>query len=251
MAFAFKPASIESGVELTTIGQEATHLTLILAGVVKVQRQQGDGLALVCEAGPGDVIGEGSLAEGTPSLVTTTAVEHCVVVQLPKADYKSNPQLLERYKSRDSEHSQLEEPRVAGGSNSTLDDFDTIAIIGSGAFASVGLVRHRQAGEVYVLKKMDREHLVSSNMQKQIIRERIALGYLHHPCIAKLYATFTSSKSLYMLLEPCLGGELYSYMREVHTLEEGPASFYTAWYAYTAQQHSSSTEAKHSAALSL
>ena len=62
--------------------------------------------------------------------------------------------------------------------------------------------------------------LVSSNMQKQIVRERVAMGLLHHPSICKLYATFSSELSMYMLLEACLGGELYSYMREVNTLEE-------------------------------
>ena len=65
-------------------------------------------------------------------------------------------------------------------------------------------------------------------MQKQILRERSALGYSHHPNIAMLYGTFSSHHSLYMLCEPCTGGELYAYMREVNTLEEKPAAFYAA-----------------------
>ena len=209
-----------------------SHLTLVLSGSVKVLRGAGGGnLTLVCDGGPGDVIGERSLAECVPSLVTTRAVDACVVLQLPREAYRSMNFLGERYhvrKKQEPTHAQLDEPRVAGASDATLLDFAPIALIGSGAFASVGLVQHKASGGVYVLKKMNRAHLVQSNMQKQIVRERVLLGYLHHPSIAKLYATYTSAHSLYMLLEPCLGGELYSHMREVHTLDEVPAAFYTA-----------------------
>ena len=65
-------------------------------------------------------------------------------------------------------------------------------------------------------------------MQKQIMNERFVLGDFDHPCIAKLIATFKSRASLYMLLEPCLGGELYSHMRKVRRLEEPAACFYAA-----------------------
>ena len=51
-------------------------------------------------------------------------------------------------------------------------------------------------------------------MHKQIIRERNLMACLDHPNICKLHATYKTADSLMLLLEPCMGGELYSYMRE-------------------------------------
>ena len=101
---------------------------------------------------------------------------------------------------------QLDEPRVAGASGAKLDDFQTMNVIGAGAFAQVALVQHVSSSSVYVLKKMNRNHLVQSGMQKQILHERSVLGYLHHPNIAMMYGTFKSAHSLYMVCEPCMGG---------------------------------------------
>ena len=48
-----------------------------------------------------------------------------------------------------------------------LSELTMCAVIGVGAFARVALVRHRSSAEVFALKKMDRQHLVVENMQKQ------------------------------------------------------------------------------------
>ena len=43
-----------------------------------------------------------------------------------------------------------------------------------------------------------------------------------------MYSTFKTKHSLYMVLEPCLGGELYSHMRNLHKLDEPSSMFYAA-----------------------
>ena len=94
---------LEAGSEITTVGADATHLTLILTGRVKVLRAQGRNkpLMLVSEAGPGDIIGERSLAEAAPSLVSTRAITACAVLQLPREAYRSMS-LGDRYAARTS-----------------------------------------------------------------------------------------------------------------------------------------------------
>jgi cGMP-dependent protein kinase len=236
MAFSFKAKLIDAGTEIATIGTETEKLTLVVSGCVRIFRDAGDGaLALVCEAGPSDVIGEYSISEGEPSLVTARASQACAVLQLPRETYRSMK--LQGFAGRAREsgmgsaNAQIDNPRVHSGSNAVLSDFEMLSIIGQGAFASVAVVQHRDSSPraAYVMKKMDKsQHLSSPNMQNQIMRERLCMGLLHHPTIAKLYTTFKSDRSLFMLLEPCLGGELYCYMRDVNTLEEWPAAFYTA-----------------------
>ena len=233
MAYSFTPAVVKTGVEVVTIGAASAHVTLVLSGTLSVLRSRGaDAEAVVCECASGDVLGERSVATGEPSLVTARANEPCVVLQLPRDEYRALnlAGLNERATARGlaAPNAQLDQPRVAGASDATLNSFSTVAVVGQGAFASVGLVQHQASSEIFVMKKMNRNHIVASKMQKQIVRERLTLGLLDHPNIAKLYATFTSAESLFMLLEPCMGGELYCYMREVHALEELPTSFYIA-----------------------
>ena len=69
--------------------------------------------------------------------------------------------------------------------------------------------------EIYVLKKMNRQYLQAKQVYKQILRERLIMGYFDHPNVCKLYSTYKTSLSLCMLIEPCMGGELYTYMRNV------------------------------------
>ena len=40
------------------------------------------------------------------------------------------------------------------------------------------------------------------------------MGRLDHPTVCKMFGTFKTAESLYMVLEPLIGGELYSYMRD-------------------------------------
>jgi len=51
---------------------------------------------------------------------------------------------------------------------------------------------------------------------------------LDHPFLIKLHATFRDHDRLYFLLEPCLGGELFSVLRERTLFDEPTARFYAA-----------------------
>ncbi len=49
-----------------------------------------------------------------------------------------------------------------------------------------------------------------------------------HPFLIKLHATYKDKDRLYFLLEPSLGGELFSVLRERTLFDEETAKFYAA-----------------------
>lgn len=60
----------------------------------------------------------------------------------------------------------------------------------------------------------------------QAVRERWLMSAMDHPAICNLLGTFKTQEALFMVLEPCLGGELYTLMREMDVLSEAASRFY-------------------------
>jgi serine/threonine kinase 38 len=45
----------------------------------------------------------------------------------------------------------------------TIFDFESIAIIGKGAFGEVRVVRHKKSGEILAMKKMNKSEMIYKN----------------------------------------------------------------------------------------
>lgn len=223
LAFAFKPVEMLESDVVIAEGSEADALHLLVAGELKVTRRKPDGRdVLVFKAAPGDVLGEKSIATATPAMATVTTEKPSVTLCLTRDAYASS--LPRRMQPR------IQQKRYASQISSTgfetLSELHVIAVVGQGAFARVALVRHKGDQQVYALKKIERSRVGDGHVRKQIMNERFVMGDVDHPFIAKLHATFKTSLSLFMVLEPCLGGELFSYMQRLDILPEKDARFY-------------------------
>ena len=60
------------------------------------------------------------------------------------------------------------------------------------------------------------------------LAERELLGLVDHPFVVKLERAFHDARSVYFLMEPVLGGELYSLLHVLGRFAEGQARFYAA-----------------------
>jgi len=133
--------------------------------------------------------------------------------------------------SGSGEGSKDEETKMSKGSKKLkLEDLVKVAILGKGAFGLVQLVEHAKTKELFALKKMKKARLMSSDVLKvQTMNEKNILQMSDSSFIIQLYKTFRTDSELIFLLEPALGGELYTiYWNEKLFGKQQHTQFYTA-----------------------
>jgi cGMP-dependent protein kinase len=91
-----------------------------------------------------------------------------------------------------------------------LEDLSEVGVLGSGAFGRVSLVEHKETGETYALKAVSKGYILERNQQTCIMAEKAVLRMVNSPYVVRLVATFNSQEYLYFLMEPALGGELFT-----------------------------------------
>lgn len=109
-----------------------------------------------------------------------------------------------------------------------LKELEILATLGVGGFGRVELVKLAgEGGKPYALKIMKKKHIVDTRQQEHIMNEKRIMRSANCPFIVKLYKTFKDRKYLYMLLESCLGGELWAVLRDRVYFDDATTRFYT------------------------
>lgn len=120
----------------------------------------------------------------------------------------------------------------------TTADFESLAVIGRGAFGEVRLVRSKpkrgEPVEIYALKSMKKEMMVLKNQVGHVRAEREALAKASsdNPWLTALYYSFVDETHLYMVMEFLPGGDLMSLLIKEDTFSESVTRFFMAEAAH-------------------
>jgi serine/threonine protein kinase len=106
-----------------------------------------------------------------------------------------------------------------------LSDFTVIGTLGRGSFGHVQLVKG-QNGKTYALKSVNKAQIVRLQQIEHIMNEKRVMAVLEHPFLVTFYGSFKDANNLFFLLEPVLGGELFSVLRAKTFFDEATAKFF-------------------------
>jgi serine/threonine kinase 38 len=107
-------------------------------------------------------------------------------------------------------------------------DFESIAVIGRGAFGEVRVVRHLLTGEILALKKLSKKEMIRKNQVQHVKSERNILVLADNPWVVDLKYSFQDENSLYLVMEFLPGGDLMTILIKKDIIPENEAKFYLA-----------------------
>ncbi|MCJ1276692.1 serine/threonine protein kinase, AGC [Puttea exsequens] len=115
-----------------------------------------------------------------------------------------------------------------------ISDFELIKTIGTGTFARVWLAclqdpKEGQEKKYFALKILRKVDIIRLKQVEHIKNERTTLSAVAgHPFITTMLTSFADKDNLYMLLDYCPGGEVFTYLRRARNFDEDTARFYVA-----------------------
>jgi len=99
----------------------------------------------------------------------------------------------------------------------SFEDFAELRPIGEGAFGKVMLVRHRESGEEFAMKLMDKAKFKAQKITSKAVSEQYILKTTRHPFVVALQYAFQGSTFWALVMEFCPNGDLQDLLVKVGT----------------------------------
>ncbi|MCI4395751.1 hypothetical protein PGIGA_G00195560 [Pangasianodon gigas] len=230
-------------------GAEGDTFYIILKGEVQVTKKVNGQQKIIRKMGQGDHFGELALIREILRTATCTALGSVTCFAIDKEAFEEtipieslelhdDPDLLENTRTSRKE-----------SSLSSLQLKDLIPVLyqegryqgspvtlGLGGFGRVELVTTLHHGKYFALKKISKKLIVEKRQEKHVLFEKKLLLDTDCDFIVRLHGTFKDSRYIYMVMDFCSGGEIWTKLKEVRRFEESTTVFVAACvveaYAY-------------------
>jgi len=212
-------------------GDEGDRFYIVKTGVVtglkdSAERQEEFQLK------SGDFFGERALLKNETRAATITCHTAVTLLSLSRYDFGVILGPLDDIMSR---HQQVYEkvcpikPKRASVDLSLQQlKENTKGVLGRGAFGTVTLVIDPEKQKAYALKAVSKLQVVNNKQTAQMLSEKRVMERFNSLFVVNLIKTYKDDWWLYLLLDVCLGGELFTIHRKVGSFDEATARFYTA-----------------------
>ncbi|KAJ2481788.1 Serine/threonine-protein kinase [Coemansia sp. RSA 2131] len=110
----------------------------------------------------------------------------------------------------------------------SVTDFQTVKVIGRGAFGEVRLVQKRDTGKIFAMKILRKTEMIKKDQLAHVRAERDVLAESDSMWVVQLYFSFQDTRNLYLIMEFLPGGDLMTMLIKYDIFPEDVTRFYMA-----------------------
>jgi hypothetical protein len=147
---------------------------------------------------------------------------------LPPNLYTCDEQSQQQLEDQQQQQQQQQQQNSNTFAQPCEDDFENVKLISNGAYGAVHLVRHKQTGQRFAMKKIKKQNLILRNQLQQVYTERDIMIFSDNPFVVALVCTFETRKYLCMVMEYVEGGDVANLIKNMGPLPLDMARVYFA-----------------------
>ncbi|CAG9585544.1 unnamed protein product [Danaus chrysippus] len=225
-----------AGTAVVRQGDRGDKFYIIRGGTVVVSKREEDGGdRRVGSLGRGQYFGEQALLHEDRRLATVTAmppgVECLTLERGPFTELLGNLEELKNVRHADPRPSQQKKSSIIRSEFEyvELKDLEIVGTMGVGGFGRVELVQYKKQPErTFALKCLKKVDMVQQQQQEHAFNEKNIMMICNSRFICRLYRTFKDNKYIYFLMEPVLGGDVWTILQKQRYFPENIARFMAA-----------------------